>query len=44
MHLRVDLLSTDPCEARISLLAHRTPLARVTRQISPPATVLAARR
>jgi hypothetical protein len=36
VHLRVDLLSTEPREARISLLNQRTPLVRVTRQISGP--------
>ena len=36
VHLRVDLLSTEPREARISLLHRRTPLVRVTRRISGP--------
>ena len=34
VHLRVDVLSPDPREARISLLHQRTPLVRVTRRIS----------
>ena len=36
VHLRVDLLSSEPREARISLLNRRTPLVRVTRRISGP--------
>lgn len=36
VHLRVDLLSSEPREARISLLRQRTPLLRVTRRISGP--------
>ena len=36
VHLRVDLLSTEPRVARISLLHQRTPLVRVTRRISGP--------
>jgi hypothetical protein len=36
VHLRVDLLSSEPREARISLLRQRTPLVRVTRRLSGP--------
>ena len=36
VHLRVDLLSPEPREARISLLHQHTPLVRVTRRLSGP--------
>ncbi len=36
VHVRVDLLSTEPRDARISLLRHRTPLLRVTRRLHGP--------
>ena len=36
VHLRVDLLSPEPREARISLLNQTTPLVRVTRRLSGP--------
>ena len=36
VHLRLDLHSGDPRDARISLLQHATPLVRVTRRITGP--------
>jgi hypothetical protein len=44
VHLRVDLLSTEPREARISLLNQRTPLVRVTRRLSGPSERFSIRR
>ena len=44
VHLRVDLLGTEPREARISLLHQRTPLVRVTRRLSGPSERFSIRR
>jgi hypothetical protein len=44
VHLRVDLIGSEPREARISLLHQRTPLVRVTRELSGPSERFSIRR
>jgi hypothetical protein len=44
VHLRVDLLTSEPREARISLLNRRTPLVRVTRRLDGPSQRFSLRR
>ncbi len=44
VHVRVDLLSSEPRVARISLLRHRTPLVRVTRRLSGRSQRISLRR